>query len=188
MNQTAPTPRNGVDTPTLLATIQHVAAHPAAAAFQFRATNRWIRGTHSRTTFGSFSGAGGEHTHSCEVAYDADHPAVLVGKDEAPSPPEFLLHALASCIMSGIANISAARRVTLHEVTIGIEGDIDLQGILGISDAVRNGFQEMRLVVDIRGDASDEVLQGIVEQARKRSAVYDVLTHGLPVSIAARTA
>ena len=41
-------------------------------------------GTHSRTTIETFSGAGGEHTHIKEYAYDADHPAVLVGADQAP--------------------------------------------------------------------------------------------------------
>ncbi|MEZ4649694.1 MAG: OsmC family protein [Candidatus Eisenbacteria bacterium] len=178
-----PEPMNGVDTPTLLATINAVGAQPELAKFQFRATNRWERGTHSRTSIHSYSGAGGEQAHQKEFVYDADHPAVLVGQDNAPSPPEFLLHALLSCLTSGIGNIASARGVRLESVQSSIEGDIDLQGLLGLSKEVRNGFQEMRVNFRITGDAPAEKLEQIVEQSRKRSAVYDVLTNGLPISI-----
>ncbi len=179
----APEPRNGVDTPTLFATINAVGAQPELAKFQFRATNRWMEGTHSRSRIQSFYGAGGEQQHSKEFVFDADHPAVLVGRDEGPTPVEFLLHALASCLTAGIGNIAAARGVTLHEVESTVEGDIDLQGILGLSNEVRNGYQGIRVNFRIKGDAPAEKLEQIVEQSRNRSAVYDVLTNGMPVSI-----
>jgi hypothetical protein len=78
------TPLNGVDTPTLFATINAVKGMPELAKFQFRASNRWLKGTHSRTVIESFSGTGGAHSHAVPFQYDADHPAVLVGKDEGP--------------------------------------------------------------------------------------------------------
>ena len=183
MTKTEPASRNGVDIPNLFGTINAVRDQRELAKFQFRATNRWVIGTHSRTTIESFSGAGGEHTHTKEFAYDADHPAVLVGRDQAPTPVEFLLHALASCLTSGIGNIAAARGVTLHEVESRVEGDIDLRGILGLSDQVRNGYQQVRVNFRIKGDAPPQVLEKIVEQSRKRSAVYDVLTNGVPVTV-----
>ena len=176
-------PRNGVDTPTLFATLDAVKGTPALARFQFRARNRWQSGTLSETTIASFSGAGGEHAHKTTFKVAADHPAVLVGEDRAPLPVEFLLHALASCITGGIANIAAARGVTLREVESTIEGDIDLLGILGLSPEVRNGYQGIRASFSIKGDAPPEKLQEIVEQSRARSAVFDVLTNGLPVSL-----
>ena len=179
-----PEPRNGVDTPTLLATINAVGAQPELAQFRFRAMNRWQRGTHSRSRIQSFYGAGGEQMHEREFTFDADHPMVLVGRDQAPTPVEFLLHALASCITAGIGNIAAARGVTLSEVESTIEGDIDLQGILGLSDRVRNGYRSIRATFTIKGDAPAEKLAQIVEQSRRRSAVYDVLTNGVPVEIA----
>jgi uncharacterized OsmC-like protein len=183
-----PQPRNGVDTPKLLATINAVGAQPELAKFQFRAENRWQAGTHSRTRIQSFSGAGGEQAHAKEFIYDADHPAVLVGRDQGPTPVEFLLHALASCLTAGIGNVAAARGVTLSEVESRIEGDIDLRGILGLSDQVRNGYQQIRVDFTIKGDAPAHVLEKIVEQSRKRSAVYDVLTNGIPVSVSVHAA
>jgi uncharacterized OsmC-like protein len=181
-------PMNGVDTPTLFATINAVKAQPELAKFQFRATNHWIKGTHSRSRLETFSGAGGEHRHTGDVQFDADHPKVLVGADAAPTPVEFLLHAIAACITSGIGNIAAARGVKLTEVESTVEGDIDLRGILGLSNEVRNGYEAMRVNFRIKGEASPEKLREIVEQAKARSAVFDVLTNGTQVTITADVA
>lgn len=178
-----PVPMNGVDTPALFATINVVKGQPELGRFQFRATNRWVSGTHSVTRIEDFSGAGGEHAHKTAFEYGADHPAVLVGADRGPTPVEFLLHALAACLTSGIGNIAAARGVALTSVESRIEGDIDLRGILGLSNEVRNGYERMRVSFKVAGDAPSEKLREIVEQARARSAVYDVLTNGMPVQI-----
>ena len=180
-------PRNGVNTPALLATINAVKETPALAKFQFRATNRWISGTYSESRVESFSGAGGEHAHRTQFAYGADHPAVLVGEDRGPTPIEFLLHGLAACITAGIGNIAAARGITLTSVESRVEGDIDLQGLLGLSDTVRNGYERIRISFDISGDAPAEKLRQIVEQSRARSAVFDVLTNGVPVELTINT-
>lgn len=176
-------PLNGVDTPTLFSTLDVVKGQPELAKFQFRVSNRWQEGTLSETTVGTFSGAGGEHAHASTFKLAADHPAVLVGADRAPLPIEYLLHALATCITGGIANIAAARGVKLTEVESHIEGDINLLGIFGMSKEVRNGYQGIRASFSIKGDAPPEKLQEIVEQSRARSAVFDVLTNGVPVSM-----
>jgi len=174
--------RNGVDTATLFATLDAVKEMPAAALFQFRTHNEWQSGTHSRSTMSDFFGVGEERAHEREFTFDADHPAVLVGRDNGPTPIEFLLHALASCLTAGMANIAAARGVTLTEVRSTVTGDIDLNGILGLQP-VRNGYQQVSVRFVVSGDAPEEVLRSIVEQSRKRSAVYDVLTNGVPVDI-----
>jgi uncharacterized OsmC-like protein len=175
-------PLNGVDVPTLFGTLDAVRAHPDLAAFQFRATNEWVSGTHNRTTIQGFYGAGQEDaTRTAPFVYDADHPAVLVGNNHGPTPVEFLLHAIAACLTSGLANIAAARGVPLRRVKSTVQGDVDLLGILGLSDSVRNGYSQIRVSFEIDGDAPAEVLAELVEQSRRRSAVYDVLVHGTDV-------
>ena len=181
-------PRNGVDTPTLMATINLVGSQPELAAFQFRARNRWIDGTHSQTTMDDYDGACDTHRREKPFTADADHTVVLCGGDNGPTPVEYLLHALAACLTAGIANIAAARGVTLYEVESTVEGDMDLRGILGISDDVRNGFRAIRATFKIRGDAPEEKLMQIVEQSRARSAVFDVLTNGVSVDVQADAA
>lgn len=179
----APMPRNGVDVPRLFATLDAVKGQPEIAKFQFRASNRWLAGTHSRSTIAAYYGAMQEMAHGTEFSYDADHPPVLCGEDNGPTPVEFLLHALAACLTAGLANIAAARGVDLAEVESTVEGDIDLLGIFGMSDEVRNGYQGIRASFRIKGDAPPEVLRQLVEQSRARSAVYDVLTNGVPVDL-----
>jgi uncharacterized OsmC-like protein len=175
--------RNGVDTETLFATIKAVAGQPELAQFRFRATNRWVSGTHSTTTVGTFTGAGGDHEHVRTYAYDIDHPTVLVGRDEGPTPVEYVLVGLTGCLTAGIGNIAAARGVTLRSVEATIEGDIDLRGILGLSDEVRNGYEQIRVHYRIDADAPAEKVREIVEQSRARSAVFDILTNPTPVTI-----
>jgi uncharacterized OsmC-like protein len=182
-----PVAMNGVDTPKLLATINVVGENPALAKFQFRATSQWISGTHSRTTMSNFSGAGGEHQHMRPYVADGDHPAVLCGADKGPTPVEWVLHALASCLTAGIGNIAAARGVKLRSVRSTVTGDIDLRGILGLSKEVRNGFQAIAIEFEIDGDATPEDLEKIVMQSKARSAVFDIITKGVPVAVGVRT-
>lgn len=174
--------RNGVDVETLFATLDAVKSNPQIAQFQFRATNQWVSGTHSRSMIHDFHGAMQELTHAEPRTYEADHPAVLVGRDQGPTPVEFLLHALAACLTAGIANIAAARGVQLTEVSSTVEGDIDLMGLLGLDPDVRNGYQGIRVSFRLRGD-DPEALRRVVEQSKARSAVLDVITNGVAVSI-----
>lgn len=177
------TPKNGVDTPTLFATLDAVKGQPEIAQFQFRATNRWISGTHSKSTIHRFFGVGEERTHKQAFTMDADHLEVLVGQDNGPTPVEYLLGALAACITAGIANVAAARQIDLEEVESTVEGDINLLGLLGLDKEVRNGYKGIRASFKIKGNASEEDLRKIVERSRDRSAVYDVITNGVPVDL-----
>jgi uncharacterized OsmC-like protein len=115
--------------------------------------------------------------------FDADHPAVLVGQDNGPTPVEFVLHALAACLTAGLANIAAARKVKLTEVRSTVTGDIDLNGILGLDPEVRNGYQQITVRFTVSSDAPADKLRELVEQSRARSAVFDVITNGVPVTI-----
>ena len=90
--------RNGVDTAKLFATLDAVRAQPAAAQFTFRVANRWISGTHSENRISGFFGVGVEQDRGREFIIETDHPEVLVGNDNGPTPAEMLLGALASCL------------------------------------------------------------------------------------------
>lgn len=176
---------NGVDIPTFVATLGVVGQTPEIAHFTFRANGEWLSGTHSRTSFEGFFGAMGEQKHRQSYAIEGDHPQVLCGADNGVTPVEMLLAALSACLTAGIGNIAAMRQVKLHSVETSIEGDIDLNGILGLDKSVRNGFSGIRATFHIKGEAPDDVLEAIVHQSVARSAVFDVLTNGVPVTVAA---
>jgi uncharacterized OsmC-like protein len=177
--------RNGVDSSTMYGTLDAIKADPSLGTFQFRATNRWIDGAHNRSTIQGFYGAGQEDASRAEAfTLDAGEPAVLLGTDTGANPAEYLLHALAACLTTSLVYVATARKVRLTEVSSTVEGDMDVRGALGLSDEVRNGFTRIRATFHVKGDAPAEKLREIVERAQARSAVFDIVSHGVPVEVA----
>ena len=188
MSTTTDTMRNGVDTEKLYATLDLLKEQPELGRFQFRATNRWIDGPHNRSTIKGFFGAGAEDTSRTEAfEVDAGEPAVLLGTDQGANPGEYLLHALAACLTTSIVYVAAARKVELTSVESTLTGDMDVRGALGVDGKPRNGFERIRVSFRVTGHASEEKLREIVERARNRSAVYDMVTNGVHVVLDAST-
>ena len=189
MSQTIERVRNGVDTEQLYGTLDLLGQTPSLGAFTFRATNRWLGGAHNRSTIKSFYGAGQEDsTRIQEFTVDAGEPAILLGTDTGPNPAEHLLHALAACLTTTLVYVAAARKVKLTEVESTLEGDMDVRGCLGLTDEVRNGFSRVRVNFKIKGDATPEKLQEVVERAKGRSVVFDMVSNGVPVDVGVVTA
>jgi uncharacterized OsmC-like protein len=180
----AETIRNGVDTAQLFGTLDAVKGDPSIARFQFRARNRWIDGAYNRSTIRDFYAANQEDTsRTKEFVLDAGEPAILLGTDTGPNPAEYLLHALAACLTTSLVYIAAARGVHLTKVESTVEGDMDVRGALGLSDEPRNGFEQIRVSFRIEGDAPEEKLLEVASRAQQRSAVFDMVTNGVAVTM-----
>lgn len=189
MTQVIPLIRNGVNIDQLYGTLDAIKANPSLAAFKWRASNKWMGGSHNRSTIKSFYGGGGEDT-SRQLAFTADagEPNILVGHDEGPNPAEFLLHALAACLTTSVVYVASARGVVLDSVESVVEGDMDVQGALGLNREVRNGFTAIRVKFAITAQAPEEKIQEIVQRAYARSAVFDSISQGVPVTVTANEA
>jgi uncharacterized OsmC-like protein len=184
MSVVTDTIRNGVDTEKLFATLDLIRVQPELAKFQFRAANRWIGGAHNRSTIKEFYAAGGEDTsRGEEFVIDAGEPAILLGSDTGPNPAEYLLHALAACLTTSIVYVAAARKVKLTSVESTLTGDMDVRGALGVDEEPRNGFERINVSFRVTGNAPEEKLREVVQRAQQRSAVYDIVTHGVPVAV-----
>ena len=180
--------RNGVDTEQMFQTLDALKAQPELATFRFRATNRWISGAHNRSTIKDFYGAGQEDTSRAEAhVLDAGEPAVLLGTDQGANPGEYLLHALAACLTTSIVYVAAARKVELTSVESTLTGDMDVRGALGVDEEPRNGFERIGVTFRVTGNAPEEKLRDVVDRARQRSAVYDMVTNGVPVAVEVAT-
>ncbi|HET9326966.1 MAG TPA: OsmC family protein [Candidatus Eisenbacteria bacterium] len=177
---------NGVNVEHLLAARQALTETPAGAQFKWRAKCEWVRGTHSRSTVEDFFGLGEEQKHKRTFTFEADHPEVFASEDHGATPVEIVLAALTSCLTGGIAAVAQNRGIQLHSVSATIEGNMDLQGILGIDSEVRNGFDGIKVVYDIKADATAEEIKALVAQSQKRSAVYDVITNPTNVTVEVR--
>lgn len=168
---------NGVNVTALLGAREALEKAPEAAQFKWRASCEWLNGTHSRSAIGGFFGLGAEQARDKTFTVEADHPQVFASEDNAPTPVEIVLSALASCLTAGVAAVAQRRGIQLHSAKATVEADMDLYGILGIDDDVRNGFGAIRVHFDIRADASADDIKAVVAQSQKRSAVFDIVTN-----------
>ena len=106
-----------------------------------------------------------------------------LGDDRGANPVEYLLVGLAGCVTTTLVYHAAARGVKITQVDARLDGDIDIRGLLGMSDEVRPGYKSIRLKLRVKGDASKEELQELVRIAERLSPVADVVSHGSPVEI-----
>lgn len=183
MTQTHQMAINGVDVDRLFQTVDAVKQMPPMARFHFRARNHWIDGGHNRSTINNYYGAQSEQGRTEPFVYDNDEPPVLLGKDQAANPVEFVLHALAGCLTSSLIYQAAARGIHIDAVDSELEGDIDLQGFLGLSDKVRNGYENIRVRFHIKSDAPRETLEELCRLAQARSPVFDTLSRPVPIDV-----
>jgi uncharacterized OsmC-like protein len=174
---------NGVNVEALLGARNALVDAPAGAQFTWRATNKWVRGTHSNSVVEGFFGLGGEQTHRSTFSFEADHPEVFASEDQGATPVELVLVGLASCLTAGIASVAQNREIQLNSVKATIEGNMDILGILGGDPEVRNGFNGIKVKYEIDADASQKEIEAIVAQSQKRSAVFDVITNPTNVTV-----
>ena len=174
---------NGVNTEALLQARDALTAAPEAAAFTWRATCRWVHGTHSTSTIDGFAGLGTEHQHQKTFKFEADHPECFASQDLGATPVEIVLAGLGSCLTAGVAAVAQHRGIQLRSVTATLEGDMNVLGILGADPDVRNGFSGIRVRFDIDADASPAEIQALVAQSQKRSAVFDIVTNPTVVAV-----
>jgi uncharacterized OsmC-like protein len=175
---------NGIATAQLLATAEILRDLPELAEVRLRATNEWISGTSSRTSVRGFYAIGGEDTtRGSAFVLAADLPSVLLGQSIGPMPAEHLLHGVAACLTVELVQLAALRGVPLVAVRSTVTGQLDLRGSFGLDDGVRRGLERVSVRFVVEADASDEVLGELLAEAVRRSAVHDVLTRGVPVSV-----
>lgn len=174
---------NGFDVAALFDTIDAIKEDPDVADFTFRARNFWINGGENHTEISSYYSAHEERRRKVSFRIMNDEPPELLGTDKAPNPVEYLLHALAGCVTTGIALQAAVRGIALEEIETHFEGDLDMHGLLGLCDKTRNGFETIRLSFRIKGNAHKEKLEELGRMAIARSPVFDMLSNGVPIEV-----
>jgi uncharacterized OsmC-like protein len=175
--------KNGVNVEALLAAREALRNAPEAAKFTWRASCKWRNGTHSQSTVQGFHGLGEEQTHKTEFSFETDHPEVFASEDQGATPVELVLVGLASCLTAGVAAVAQNRGIQLRSVEAKLEGKMNLYGILGIDESVRNGYDDIKVTFHIDADASKKDIEALVAQSQKRSAVYDIVTNPTNVTV-----
>lgn len=174
---------NGFDLNDIVSTVEAIQTDPSIAKFEFRAHNKWIQGGHNRSTIQGFYGGGQEDlSRKKPFVLDNSEPPILLGNNEGANPVEYILHGLAGCMTTTMVLHAAANNIQLESVESWLEGDLDVQGFLGLNDKVRNGYQQIRVTFTIKGDLKEEEKQKL-ESFVRMSPVYDIVTNKVPVVV-----
>ena len=174
---------NGFHANEINETLQALQQNPEIAKFQFRVRNKWIQGGHNQSSIQGFYGGGKEDDTRAEpFVFDNGEPPILLGNNEGANPVEFVLHALAGCMTTTMVLHAAARGIEIDSVESAFEGDLDVQGFLGLDETVRNGYQQIQINFKIEGDLSDDQKNELISFTSK-SPVFDIVTNRVPVKV-----
>ena len=174
---------NGFSSEDIKNTVGAILSNPEIAKFKFRARNKWISGGHNRSVIKDFYGGCVEdETRSAPFVYDNSEPPILLGNNEGANPVEYILHGLAGCMTTTMILHAAAKGISVDHVESFLEGDLDVQGFLGLDQTVRNGYQDIRVHFRIIGDLTEEEKRQLTSFVYK-SPVFDIVTNKVPVSI-----
>ena len=110
-----------------------------------------------------------------------DEPQSLGGMDSGPNPIEVLLAALGSCQEITYRAYATALGIPISKISASVEGDIDFRGFFGVDESVRAGYQQIRIVMNIESEASDEQLNALKQAVDAHCPVLDMLENPVPV-------
>ena len=171
---------NGIDLDAVDETVKALRENPKLAGSRFQITNKWVSGGKSCTTVSSFFSGGVETRHSQDFKINADEPPALGGTDTSPNPVEHLLNALAGCVTTTLVAHAAIRGIEIDAIESRLEGELDLNGFLGLNPDTPKGYQNIRMDIEVATAKENlDKLRGFVQF----SPVYSTLTNGTPVEV-----
>jgi len=174
---------NGVNVTRLVDTINLIKETPEISQFKFRATNKWQDGTYNLATVRDFYGALQEDDSRDPLYFDIDEPPVLLGGNKGANPVEYLLIGLSGCLTTAMVAHAAAKGIELRSVESRLEGDLDVQGFLGMSKDIPVEYQQIRVTFKIDADISEEQKQELIDMAQKYSPVYNTVSKPVTVMV-----
>ena len=177
---------NGFVSQDILDTVGAIQTNPKIGKFKFRAENNWISGGHNRSSIqGFYGGCVEDKTRTVPFIFDNSEPPILLGKNEGANPVEFILHGLAGCMTTTMMLHAAANGISVESVSSTLEGDLDVQGFLGLDDSVRNGYQNIKVNFKIEGNLTNEERNQLISFTRK-SPVFDIVTNKVPIEVSVK--
>ena len=175
---------NGVNVDQLIGTIEAIKGDPDIAKFQFRAETKWVNGGHCQTKFKNFYGAKAEDTSRTKsLVIEGDEPAVLLGEDHGANAVEAVLHAIASCLCVGFVYNASAQGISISSLNFSLEGDLNLNAFLGLSEKLRPGYENIKVKYRIKADAPREKLIELFSYVQKTSPVLDIIRNPVSVTV-----
>ena len=172
MGSSSTTTLNDVNIEAVAGLAGKIQQAPEVADTQWHANVKWKGGFRSEATIRDFAPIG------------SDEPDGLGGTDTGPNPVEQVIAALGNCLAVGYAANASAAGIELKDLSIDVEGDLDLHTFLGLASQGNAGYSNIRVKVNIDSDASESDIQALHEKVVGTSPVGHTLSRAVPVEIA----
>ena len=120
---------------------------------------------------------------SCSVdlgraIYNAQAHKGVGGAGTGACSGDLLLGALAACAQITCQMVAAAMAIPVDGIEVTVEGELDLQGTLGISKTVPVGFESIRVNFEVRAPhATQEQLAALQQKTEQYCVVMQTLMH-----------
>lgn len=167
---TTTTQMNNVEIGKVASLAEKISQLPHVADTKWRADVHWNGGFRSEAKIRDFAPS------------KSDEPEQLGGTDTGPNPVEQILGALGNCLAVGYAANATAAGITINDMKIEVEGNLDLHTFLGLKDG-NAGFQDISVKVNMDSDGSDEALKALHEKVMTTSPVGHTLGRAVPVDV-----
>lgn len=115
--------------------------------------------------------------------FTIDEPAPLAGDDSAPNPVEYALGALIGCQVVVYRLYAHQLGLTIDDLQITAEGDLDVQGIFGVDESVRPGFSAVRVTVEVTGPDTEDRYRELQDLVDARCPVFDIVSNPTPITV-----
>ncbi len=114
----------------------------------------------------------------------SDQPPMRGGDGLAPNPVQIALAALGACQAQTYRFWSEKLGIRIDDVTVDIEGAIDIQGLFGLRDGVRPGFSDVRVSVGLSGPEPRERYEELRRAVDDHCPVLDMFANPVTVTTA----
>ena len=117
----------------------------------------------------------GEHKLVRDFSFTVDEPSQLLGINSAPSPAEYMLGGLAGCMAVTFLAGATAMNIEIDALSLDIDGEIDLQGFLGLDDDTNAGFPELSFVFNVSGNGTQEQYDKLLMRVNRHSPNFNTM-------------
>jgi uncharacterized OsmC-like protein len=110
--------------------------------------------------------------------YEAQAHKGVGGAGTGACSGDLLLGALAACAQITCQMVATAMEIPTEGIDVTVEGDLDLQGTLGISKEAPVGFESIRVIFNVRAPhATAEQLSALRAKTEQYCVVMQTLQH-----------
>ena len=104
-----------------------------------------------------------------------DEPVEDGGTNSGPNPMQHFIASLAGCQNEQAQVVAGELSLSIEQINIEVEIDLDLAGFMGMSDHSNGSYKNVRLNAVVLGEATDEQIKNLGQKVDARCPILALL-------------